>query len=197
MSTCSGTWKSPLATAGRPAAATQANTRWRLISSKRCARERSSGSRQNRRVVRPGIESGTAPCGWAAISAAPASRASSIAVPIPRSTATNRFQPHRDGVGAARAVGRIVVGQLEAGDDKHPVEPLGSRCLLADRGEVRGVALLRDHLAAADHVVGDAEDVESATSVQVDDLVERQVAVAPCRVGMELAQKRRLHARKW
>jgi hypothetical protein len=69
------------------------------------------------------------------------------------------------------------------------------RRLSADRREVGGVALLRDHLAAGNHVVGDAEDVEAATAVQVDDLLKRQVAVAPCRVGVELAEKRSLHAR--
>ena len=47
VSTCSGTWKSPFATAGRPDEATQAKTRCRLISSNRWASERSSASRQN------------------------------------------------------------------------------------------------------------------------------------------------------
>jgi hypothetical protein len=59
------------------------------------------------------------------------------------------------------------------------------------------VALLGDHVAAADRVVGDAEDVESAVAVEVDHLLERQAAVAPVRVGMELAEERRLHAREW
>jgi hypothetical protein len=58
-------------------------------------------------------------------------------------------------------------------------------------------AVLGDHLPAANHVVGHAEDVEAATAVQVDHLPERQTAVAPGRVGMELAQKQRLHAREW
>ena len=106
-------------------------------------------------------------------------------------------QPDRNRVGAVRAVGRVVVGELEAGDDEHPVERLGAPGLLADGREVGRVALLGDHLAAADHVVGDAEDVEPATAVQIDDLIEREEAVAPCRVGMELAEERRLHAREW
>ena len=78
--------------AGRPAAATQAKTRWRLMSSKRWASERSSGSRQKRRVVRPGIESGRA-VRMGGDERGARLPASSIAVPIPWSTATNCSSP--------------------------------------------------------------------------------------------------------
>ena len=197
VSTCSGTWKSPLATAGRPAAGDPGEHPM-AVDQLEAVRERAQlrvAPEPARRAAGDRVRNGAVRMGGD-------QRGARLPRLLHRGAdpAFDRdepLQPHRDRVGAARAVGRIVVGQLEAGDDKHPVERLGPRGLLADRGEVRGVALLGDHLAAADHVVGDAEDVESATAVQVDDLLERQVAVAPCRVGMELAQKRRLHAREW
>jgi hypothetical protein len=39
-------------------------------------------------------------------------------------------------------------------------------------------------------VVGDAEDVEAGRSVEVDHRPERELAVAPGRVGVELAEER-------
>jgi hypothetical protein len=39
-------------------------------------------------------------------------------------------------------------------------------------------------------VVGDAQDVESAASMEIDELGDREHAVAPARVGVELAEER-------
>jgi hypothetical protein len=43
-------------------------------------------------------------------------------------------------------------------------------------------------IVAAQDVVGHAEDVEARTPVELDQLRERQLAVAPGRVSVELAQ---------
>jgi hypothetical protein len=42
-------------------------------------------------------------------------------------------------------------------------------------------------------VVGDAEDVEARTPVEVDELAQGELAVAPGRVGMQLTEKRPVH----
>ena len=100
-----GWWKSPFATAGRPASATQSNTCVRLISSNRCASERTARSCHQRWVVRPGMLSRRAPCGCAAMIAAPWSRAVSIAPhrARPRGPRTGPARPPRR---APPAVGR-------------------------------------------------------------------------------------------
>jgi hypothetical protein len=47
----------------------------------------------------------------------------------------------------------------------------------------------RPRIVAAQDVIGDAEDIETGCSVQVDDRSERKRAVAPSRVGVELAEQ--------
>src|SRR5205814_4773808 len=64
-----------------------------------------------------------------------------------------------------------------------------------------GVEVLRGHagpsvgggpgIVLAQHVVGDAEDVEPGASVEIHELGKRQFAVAPRRVSVELAQESR------
>ena len=88
-SRCSSRWKSPLATQGSPARATQEKSWVRLKSSNRCTRDASSGSRAKRCVSRPGCGDGSSSYGCAAISAAPACTAVSIAPSMPSSTETN------------------------------------------------------------------------------------------------------------
>src|SRR5207249_2880240 len=46
----------------------------------------------------------------------------------------------------------------------------------------------RPGVVAAQDVVGDAEDIEAGRSVEVDQRSERKLAVAPGRVGVELAE---------
>ena len=102
-------------------------------------------------------------------------------------------QTHGHGVDGQIGV-HVRVGQLEPRDHQHPVvapRPLGH---LVDGLEVRGVAALVDRvggrIGGADHMVGDAEHVESPRAVEVDHLVEAELAVAPGGVGVQLTQER-------
>jgi hypothetical protein len=91
-------------------------------------------------------------------------------------------QPHRDGV--HRLVGvHVGVGQLEPWHHQQPVvapRPLGHS---VDGLEVRGVGARVDRVGGrvgrADHMVGDAEHVESPLAVEVDQLIEVELTVAP------------------
>ena len=94
----------------------------------------------------------------------------------------------------------VVVGQLEPGQEQQVVLPAGALGLRLDLCEVVGVVRGMDasercvvgqpRIVAAVDVVGDAEDVEAVASVQVDELGQRERAVAPPRVGVELAEQR-------
>ena len=101
----------------------------------------------------------------------------------------------------AASTGLVVVeGELEAGDDEHPVRSPGARGLALDLGEVERERHLVDRAEAepflhapgivrAHDVVGDAEDVEAGSSVEIDELGDGELAVAPARVGVELAEQ--------
>ncbi len=102
-------------------------------------------------------------------------------------------QTHGDGVDGPVGV-HIVVGQLEARHHQQSVvaqRPLGGR---VDGVEVRGVVTRADRVGVtvggADHMVGDAEHVESPRAMEVDQLVEVELSVAPCGVRVKLAQER-------
>ncbi len=61
-------------------------------------------------------------------------------------------------------------------------------------------ALRDDRIVCAIGVVGDAQDVEAGRSVEVDDLANREVAVAPRRVCVELREQRgdlAVHLTSW
>jgi hypothetical protein len=45
-------------------------------------------------------------------------------------------------------------------------------------------------IVAAERVVGDGEDVEAKASVKVNQLAQRERAVAPGRMGVQLAEER-------
>jgi hypothetical protein len=88
----------------------------------------------------------------------------------------------------------VVLGQLEAGDDEEPVFGGSTLGLCADRVEGRrpspGVDRGRRGVAQRDRVIRDAEDVEAGLAVRVDEVAGRQVAVAPRRVRVELAEEK-------
>ena len=107
-----------------------------------------------------------------------------------------------DGDRMSRQHGLVVVErQLEARDDEHSVRPPGARCLAFDLGEVAGPRLLAHgaeqqpflfapRIVGPHHVVGDAEHVEPVTSVEIDELGDGQLAVAPARMRVQLAEQR-------
>jgi hypothetical protein len=107
------------------------------------------------------------------------------------------LQADRDGVAGPVGI-RVVVGELEPGDDQQPEGRECSFTLLLDLVEIAGEALLAHagasvacgpRIVVTEDVVGDAEHVEARSSVEIDQLGERQLAVAPRRVGVELAQQ--------
>ena len=92
----------------------------------------------------------------------------------------------------------VVERQLEPRDHEQAVRPPRARGLALDVREVVVEAHLVDGPAAGarsrrvvcpDHVVGDAEHVESVAPVQVDELGDVERAVAPARVGVQLAEE--------
>ena len=94
---------------------------------------------------------------------------------------------------------RVVVGELEAGQEQESVGREGAGALALDLREVgadvrsidAGAPVPeRPGIVGAQDVVGDAEDVEAGRSVEVDHRPERELAVAPGRVGVELAEQR-------
>jgi len=87
----------------------------------------------------------------------------------------------------------VGIGQLETGNDEQTVvaqRPFGRPI---DGVQVRGVVAHTDRvggrIGGADHMVGDAEHVESPLAVEVDEPIEIERAVAPGAVRVQLAQK--------
>ena len=142
--------------------------------------------------------SGSSAFGCAATSAAPASAAVLMASAIPLSTETNSRRPIATACAASTGSSSLNV-ELEAGDDKHPVGAPRALGLALDLGEVQRETHLVDRAEAspssratgrgAHDVVGDAEDVEAAAAMKVDELGDSELAVAPAGVGVELAEQ--------
>jgi hypothetical protein len=95
---------------------------------------------------------------------------------------------------------RVVVGQLEAGHEHESVRLERAALLALDLGAVlvepllvdaRSAVLRRPRVVGAQHVIGDAEDVEAGAAVEVDELRHRQLAVAPRGVSVELTEEGR------
>ena len=114
-------------------------------------------------------------------------------------------QPDRDCVRGEVGVGvgvEMVVRQLDPREHQQVVERPCALGLGVDRGEVRGEAPFVDArlghapgVVRADDVIGDAENVEAVAAVEIDELAEPKLPIAPRRMGVELAKQRPLHAR--
>ncbi len=95
----------------------------------------------------------------------------------------------------------IVERQLEAGNDEHSVGSPGAARFPLDLREVAGPRLLVDRaeekslvlapgIVGAYDVIGHAENVEPTAAVEVDELGDGELTVAPACVRVELAEQR-------
>jgi hypothetical protein len=113
-----------------------------------------------------------------------------------------RSQADGDGVRGLVRV-EVVVGELQPGDDQHPVADERPLRLLIDRGEVGlevpsvdegttvpGSLLPIPGVVASERVVGHAEHVEARATVLIDELPQGERSIAPGRMGMKLAEER-------
>ena len=94
--------------------------------------------------------------------------------------------------GVAGVVGVAVVeSELDAGHQEQAVLLSRPPRLPVDRIEIALVCRLRQVRGSRrEHVVGDAEHVEAVAAVDIDELGQRERAVAPRRVRVELTEKR-------
>jgi hypothetical protein len=177
---CSGRWKSPVATDGRPHSATQSKRSSRLKSSNRsiapgasvrgrCFRERIRMRRDQRRTGCTSVAQG----GFEAV--------------VDRDETA---QPDRDRVAGPPRIG-ILDGQLEPRQDEQPVPPARPFSLGVDLVEVRGVRLGANVTirCAVDDVIRDREHVEAGAAVQVDQFAGIEHAIAPRRVRVKLREQ--------
>ena len=162
----------------------------RLNSSKRSTSgAQRSGLAANAPVPRDAPAASSSAYGWAATSAAPCARAARNACSSPSSSPTNARSPTASACAAQRRVG-VVVGQLEARDHEQVVEHAGAGGLARELRQVRGEVPAVHAALAADDVVGDREHVEAGAAVQIAELAWRELAVAPRRMRVELAEQR-------
>jgi hypothetical protein len=112
--------------------------------------------------------------------------------PRPRVDPDIPAQP--DGDGVYRRIRVVVrVGQLEPRDHQQTVVAQRTLGHSADGLRVRREGALVDRpgrVVGADHVIGDRKDVESPHAVEVGQLLEAELSVAPGRVRMQLAEER-------
>jgi hypothetical protein len=91
----------------------------------------------------------------------------------------------------------VVVGQLETGDHDQAVVGEGAVGFGADGSGVRwpgpDVDGVWRGVFEPDGVVGDAEDIDARLTVQVDELRQGQIPVAPGGVRVQLANKQVAH----
>jgi hypothetical protein len=108
-----------------------------------------------------------------------------------------------DGNGVRGAIRILVVeGQLGARDDDQAVPLLSPRGLPLDLVKIggprtlveqdggAGALLAEPRIVVREDVIGHAEDIEAAASVQVDQLGNRQAAITPGGMRMQLAEER-------
>src|SRR5262249_30632190 len=90
-----------------------------------------------------------------------------------------------------------VVRQLEARNYYEPVLLESTFRLGTDLGDVRrprpGIDGARHRVGEAHAVIGDAEHVEVVPAVEINELPERELAVAPRGVCMKLAEQEAVH----
>ena len=99
-------------------------------------------------------------------------------------------------MGCLRRVG-VVVGELEAGDDEQAVPLECSGGLALELGDVVGVVRGGDAsrrevvpgIVGPADVVCDAQEVEAAGAVEIDEGADRERAVAPGRMGVQLREQ--------
>ena len=95
----------------------------------------------------------------------------------------------------------MVERELQARNDEQSVRSPGARCLALDLGKVERERRLLDRaevqafflapgIVRPHHVIRDAEDVEAAPAVQVDEVGDGELTVAPACMGVELAEER-------
>jgi hypothetical protein len=131
--------------------------------------------------------------GCAAISAAPAARASLKASSRPWSTPHEAPQPDRERVPGAARVG-VLDRQLDPWDDDEPVELPRALRLGVERVEVgdEGLGTYMQTVPTRQDVVGDGEHVEARQPVEIHELGRSELPVAPGRVRVELGEKRKV-----
>ena len=155
------------------------------------------GSAAKPRVRRRGLSHGSSSNGCAAMIAAPAARAVTMASWMPSIDRDVPLETDSDGV--SREVGIVVVvGQLEPGQEEEVVVaacPLG---FVPDLREIVVIVLGADAacrrlagrpVVRADDVVGEAEDVEPDRTVDVDDLPDRERTVTPAAVRVQFGEQ--------
>jgi hypothetical protein len=121
-----------------------------------------------------------------------------------KSSKRSNVPPEADRDPVSREIGVVVVErQLGAGDDEHAVAGLRPAGLTLDVAHVFRPRLLRDAnrpalpfartppgIARRQDVIRDAEDVEAVPAVEVDELRNRELAVAPGRMRVQLTEQR-------
>ena len=81
----------------------------------------------------------------------------------------------------------VVPRQLQSRQHQQTIAAPGTFGLVADLGQVLVVDSGRDHRSVAHDVVRDAQHVEPGTAVQVDNVGQLEIAVAPARMRMQVA----------
>jgi hypothetical protein len=97
-------------------------------------------------------------------------------------------QADRHGVRRPLWVG-IVPRQLQSRQHQQTMTAPGTFGLVADLGQVLGVDGGCDHSSVSHDVVRDAQHVEPGTAVEIDDVRQLEITVAPARVRVQLAQE--------
>ncbi len=192
---CSSRWKSPLATHGSPALATQEKS-WRAVEEL----EAVHASRELRIACKPLCEPARVRCRLVVERMRRDERGAGQDGRLDRLVdaavdGDEAAEPERQRMGGEARVG-VVVGELEARHHEQSVLLARPRSLALELGEVGVEAVGGDAvrrvaagLDGSADVVGDAEDVEPVRAVEIHERRHRQDAVAPGRVRVQLCQQ--------